>query len=114
VGKLTTHVTDTAQGRPGSGVRVDLYSLDGESGTFISSVVTGADGRPELALMEGEAFRPGTYELVFHIGDYFRGQGLRAAFLELVPVRFGVEDTSGHCHVPLLVSPWSYTTCCEA
>ena len=108
--KLTTHVLDTAQGRPGAGVRIDLYSLDGESGTFIVSAVTNADGRTDRPLLEGGEFRAGTYELVFHVGDYFRGQGMAAAFLDLVPVRFGIEDAGAHYHVPLLVSPWSYST----
>jgi 5-hydroxyisourate hydrolase len=110
VGKLTTHVLDTAHGKPGAGVRIDLYRLDGDAGNHLASVVTNADGRTDKPLAEGEAFSPGTYELVFHVGDYFRREGVKATFIDLVPVRFGIDDGAQHYHVPLLCSPWSYST----
>ena len=108
--KLTTHVLDTAHGRPGRGIRIDLYRLDGDAGSHVGSAVTNADGRTDTPLAEGDDFGPGTYELVFHVGDYFRREGVRAAFLDLVPVRFGVDSGTENYHVPLLCSPWSYST----
>jgi 5-hydroxyisourate hydrolase len=106
VGKLTTHVLDTAQGRPGAGIRIELYRLEGESRALVATGMTNKDGRTDEALLEGDALRAGTYELVFHVGAHFNGEG----FLETVPVRFGIADASQHYHVPLLCSPWSYTT----
>jgi 5-hydroxyisourate hydrolase len=106
MGRLTTHVLDTAQGRPGAGVRVELFRLEGKNGSLVASATTNADGRTDAPLLEGEKFRPGTYELAFHIGAYFKGQG----FLDVVPVRFRIADAAQHYHVPLLCSPWSYTT----
>ena len=106
MGRLTTHVLDTAQGRPGVGIAVELYRLAGETGTLIASATTNRDGRTDAPLLEGAEFRPGTYQLVFHVGAYFKSQ----AFLDAVPVRFKIADASAHYHVPLLCSPWSYTT----
>jgi 5-hydroxyisourate hydrolase len=106
VGKLTTHVLDTAQGKPGAAIEVELWRLDGADWRMVKKVRTNADGRTDAPLLEGEAFRAGTYQLVFHVGEYFRGQG----FLDLVPVRFRIADAAAHYHVPLLCSPWSYTT----
>jgi len=106
VGKLTTHVLDTAHGRPGAGIRLELYRLEGESRALVAQGFTNKDGRTDGALLEGDALRAGTYELVFHVGAHFSGQG----FLEAVPVRFRIADASQHYHVPLLCSPWSYTT----
>ncbi len=106
MGRLTTHVLDTAQGRPGAGIEVKLYRLEGETGTLIASATTNRDGRTDAPLLEGAEFRTGTYQLVFHVGAYFRSQG----FLDAVPVRFKIADASAHYHVPLLCSPWSYTT----
>jgi 5-hydroxyisourate hydrolase len=106
MGKLTTHVLDTAQGRPGAGIAIQLYRLDGESGTLVASATTNRDGRTDLPLLEGEKLRSGTYQLVFHIGAYFNFQG----FLDAVPIRFTIADAASHYHVPLLCSPWSYTT----
>jgi 5-hydroxyisourate hydrolase len=106
VGKLTTHVLDTAHGRPGAGIRLELYRLEGESRALVAQGITNKDGRTDGALLEGGALRAGTYELVFHVGAHFNGQG----FLEAVPVRFRIADASQHYHVPLLCSPWSYTT----
>jgi 5-hydroxyisourate hydrolase len=106
MGKLTTHVLDTAQGRPGAGIPVELYRLEGETGTLVASATTNRDGRTDAPLVEGEKFRAGTYQLVFHVGTYFKSQ----SFLDLVPIRFTVADAAAHYHVPLLCSPWSYTT----
>lgn len=109
--KLTTHVLDTASGRPAAGVNVRLFSL--ENGRhLVASAVTNDDGRVDEPLMEGETFRPGVYELEFSIGDYFAAAGASQAdppFLENVVIRvtLGGDD---HYHVPLLVSPWSYST----
>lgn len=114
MGKLTTHVLDTASGRPGAGVRVELYrmerGLEGDSGTLIATATTNPDGRTDRPLAEGEGLHSGTYQLVFHIGDYFRAQGQGAGFVDAVPVRFVIADNGQHYHVPLLCSPWSYTT----
>jgi 5-hydroxyisourate hydrolase len=112
MGRLTTHVLDTARGRPGAGMRIDLYALDAQR-RLITSIVTNSDGRADRPLIEGEAFAAGRYELVFHAGDYFKGSGLgdgAPAFLEEVPVRFSVASAEQHYHVPLLVTPWSYAT----
>jgi 5-hydroxyisourate hydrolase len=106
MGRLTTHVLDTMNGRPGAGIVVELYRLEGESGTLVASATTNRDGRTDAPLLEGEKFRTGTYQLVFHIGAYFKSQG----FLELVPIRFKITEAAAHYHVPLLCSPWSYTT----
>jgi 5-hydroxyisourate hydrolase len=110
VGKLTTHVLDTAQGRAGAGIRVELFRFEGEAGTLLASTTTNRDGRTDKPLVEGDGFRTGTYQLVFHIGEYFRAQGLAAGFVDVVPVRFGISDAGQHYHVPLLCTPWSYST----
>jgi 5-hydroxyisourate hydrolase len=106
MGKLTTHVLDTAQGRPGAGIRVEVFRLEGETGTLVATAITNREGRTDAPLLEGEKLRSGTYQLVFHVGAYFKSQG----FLDAVPVRFGIADASAHYHVPLLCSPWSYST----
>lgn len=112
-GKLTTHVLDTASGRPAAGLAVTLAQLTSDGVRELGRFVTNADGRMGAPLLEGEAFRPGTFELAFHVGDYFRARGAAASeppFLEVVPVRFGVADADAHYHVPLLVAPYGYTT----
>ena len=112
-GKLTTHVLDTSSGKPGAGLRIDLYRLTGEDRTALKTVRTNDDGRCDEALLTGDDFTPGEYELVFHAGDYFlaAGAGLPSpAFLGKVPVRFGVSAAGQHYHVPLLISPFSYST----
>ena len=112
MGCLTTHVLDTANGRPASNIRVELYNLD-DGRSLITQSVTNADGRLDKAFLEDEAFIKGRYELVFHAGDYFSALGLQLPdppFVEDVALRFGISDTDQHYHVPLLVSPWSYST----
>ncbi|MYL23497.1 hydroxyisourate hydrolase [Halomonas alkaliantarctica] len=113
MGRLTTHVLDTAQGRPGQGIIIDVYRLSGTQRDHLASVTTNDDGRCDAPLLEGEAFTVGEYELVFHAGDYLRRQQQDASeprFLDVIPLRFGVADESQHYHVPLLLSPYGYTT----
>ncbi|KVD06308.1 hydroxyisourate hydrolase [Burkholderia ubonensis] len=113
MGKLTTHVLDTAHGRPGAALKVDLYALDGESRRVIKTVLTNSDGRCDAPLLEGDALAAGEYELVFHAGDYFASLGVKVPeprFVDRVVLRFGIADPGAHYHVPLLVSPWSYST----
>lgn len=114
-GRLTTHVLDTAQGRPAADMFIELWRIETPGGRreLVKTVRTNADGRTGVPLLENEAFMKGVYELVFNVGDYFAEQNLAQAatpFLDLVPVRFGISDNSAHYHVPLLVSPWSYST----
>lgn len=111
-GKLTTHVLDTAHGRPAAGMLVELFRLLSDVRVPIARVHTNADGRTAEPLLAGEAFVPGQYELVFHVGPYFGSLTALATppFLDCVPVRFGLADASGHYHVPLLCSPWAYST----
>ena len=101
---LTTHVLDTMRGRPAAGVKIELWSLDKK--TLIKTVQTNSDGRTDAPLLEGNSMNAGSYELVFFVGDYFGEK----KFLDRVPVRFNISDSSAKYHVPLLVSPWSYTT----
>lgn len=112
MGRLTTHVLDTANGRPGAGMRIDLFAVEPDR-RLVESVETNADGRCDAPLLEGSDFAAGTYELVFAAGAYFRALGAELAdppFLDEVVVRFGIADAGAHYHVPLLVSPWSYST----
>ena len=108
---LTTHVLDTMHGRPAAGLRIELYRLAGSRQRLVD-VVTNDDGRCDAPLLHGEIMVRGEYELVFHVGDYFRATGATEdpPFLDEVPVRFAIADAASHYHVPLLVSPWSYTT----
>jgi 5-hydroxyisourate hydrolase len=103
MGRLTTHVLDTARGKPGAGIRIELYGADG---TKLAETRTNADGRTDAPLLEGDRLGAGAYELVFHVGAYCGAE----AFFERVPVRIKIGDASQHYHVPLLCSPWSYTT----
>jgi 5-hydroxyisourate hydrolase len=112
-GKLTTHVLDTAQGTPAAGMGVRLYRLDGARAALIVEAATDSNGRCPAPLLEGETLTAGRYRLVFAAGDYFRAHGVTLSnppFLDEIAIDFGVADSSAHYHVPLLVSPWSYTT----
>ena len=106
MGRLTTHVLDTARGKPGAGIAVELYRLDNEIGTLVAKATTNRDGRTDAPLLEGASFSAGIYQLVFHLGAYFAREG----FLDVVPIRFTIADAAAHYHVPLLCSPWGYTT----
>lgn len=111
---LSTHVLDTARGAPAAGVRVALYRLAPDGAReLLKEVATNADGRTDGPLLPGPELRRGTYELVFRVGDHFRAAGVALPdppFLDEVALRFGVSDEGAHYHVPLLVSPWSYST----
>jgi 5-hydroxyisourate hydrolase len=109
--RLTTHVLDTANGRPGNGIRVSLFSVDGDR-KLLTTTVTNDDGRTDSPLLDEESFQAGTYELEFAVGEYFAAAGNELAdppFLDDVVIRVSLADNS-HYHVPLLVSPWSYST----
>ena len=111
-GKLTTHVLDTASGRPAAGLAISLYRVSGNSHRKLKEVVTNADGRCDAPLLEGDAFVPGQYELVFFAGDYLRASGAKLPdplFLDQIPIRFGMAEKA-HYHVPLLLSPYGYST----
>src|SRR5215212_2740604 len=110
---LTTHVLDTARGWPAASLRVELFRLDpsGERRSLLKEVRTNADGRTDAPLLGNDELVGGVYELVFAVGEYFAGEGIPdPPFLGRVPVRFGIADPTSHYHVPLLVSPWSYST----
>ena len=112
MGQLTSHVLDTMHGTPAAGIKIDLFSLE-EGRVQVKSIVTNADGRCEQPMLNAEEFKSGQWELVFYVGDYFASKNVSAGdtpFLGEVPVRFGISDSDAHYHVPLLVSPWSYTT----
>ena len=113
MGRLSTHVLDTAKGKPAAGVRIMLYRISGQSHRKIKEVVTNADGRTDAPLLEGKDLTAGSYELVFCAGDYLRASGQAGEgvlFLDEIPIRFGVPDEGGHYHVPLLISPFGYST----
>ena len=113
MGKLSTHVLDTAHGRAAAGMRIDFSVLEGERWRLLKTVTTNADGRTDEPLLAGEAVAVGQYRLVFHVAEYFRGKDValpEPAFLDRVPLRFGIADASQQYHVPLLCSPWSYST----
>jgi 5-hydroxyisourate hydrolase len=116
MGKLSTHVLDTAHGRPGAGVKVELYVVDGSERTLLKQDATNSDGRCSTPLLEGEQLRAGRYELVFAAGDYFAAQGVAQPadpslrFIDRVTIAFGVADPAQNYHVPLVVTPWSYST----
>ena len=104
-GRLTTHVLDTAHGRPAAGIEIELARLTGDDRVVLRRLTTNADGRTDEPLLGDGELSAGEYELVFTVGEYFG-----AGFLDRVPVRFHVDDGEAHYHVPLLVSPWSYST----
>lgn len=112
-GRLTTHVLDTASGKPAAGLSIDLFAVDGDERRAIKSVVTNEDGRVDAPLLAGADLEAGAYELVFHAGDYLRGVGQPLSeppFLDVIPIRFGIADPLAHYHVPLLISPYGYST----
>jgi 5-hydroxyisourate hydrolase len=112
-GYLTTHVLDTALGYPAAGVKIILYRVSGNSHRKIAEAVTNADGRTDAPILSQKGFKTGTYELVFFAGDYLRASGAaeeELLFLDQVPIRFGMSDPNAHYHVPLLLSPFGYST----
>jgi 5-hydroxyisourate hydrolase len=111
-GRLTTHVLDNASGRPAAGLKIALYRLAGGERTLLKTAITNSDGRCDGPLLAGDEFQTGEYELEFKAGDYLRGAGVHLpspAFLDVVPIRFGLAEHS-HYHVPLLISPYGYST----
>jgi 5-hydroxyisourate hydrolase len=111
MGKVTTHVLDIEKGCPAGDLAIELWRIDRGSGkrALLKRVQTNADGRTDHPLLMGEEMAIGVYELVFAVGDYFQG-AIDPPFLDLVPIRFGISDPDGHYHVPLLASPWAYST----
>jgi 5-hydroxyisourate hydrolase len=113
-GKLTTHVLDTAQGCPAKQMTIELWSIDSDrERKLLKTIHTNNDGRTDTPLLADEEFKIGIYELIFSVGDYFAKQTdnlPQPAFLNRVPLQFGIADPNSHYHVPLLVSPWSYST----
>jgi len=111
-GRLTTHVLDTASGLPAAGLKIALYRVSGNSHSKIKEAVTNADGRCDEPLLQGQAFQTGQYELVFFAGDYLRAARVQLPdppFLDQIPIRFGMAEAR-HYHVPLLLSPFGYST----
>ena len=110
--KLTTHVLDVYSGKPGRGIKVDLYHIQNNKREKLKSVTLNNDGRPDKPLVEGSNFKEGQYELVFFVGDYFKKitEVPKIPFLDDVVIKFGISNAKEHYHIPLLVSPWSYST----
>lgn len=116
-GYLTTHVLDTARGSPADGIEILLYRITETGRDTVARAVTNADGRTDAPILPREAFVTGTYELVFHAGAFLRASGLidglagdAPLFLDEIPIRFGMADAAAHYHVPLLLSPYGYST----
>jgi 5-hydroxyisourate hydrolase len=113
MGKLTTHVLDTSAGMPAAGMRVDFAAVGRTGAEPIATVYTNANGRTDAPRLADDTMRVGEFELTFHVAEYFLGQGRELAnppFLDRVPIRFAIADASAHYHVPLLCSPWAYST----
>ena len=113
MGMLTIHVLDTASGQPAAGMRIDFSMLEAGVWRRLRTVRTNADGRTDEPLLAAEAMRAGEFELMFHVAEYFRTRGVmlpEPPFLDRVPLRFGIARSDAHYHVPLLCSPWGYTT----
>jgi 5-hydroxyisourate hydrolase len=113
MGKLSTHVLDVTQGKPAAHVAIELYAVGAQGRTLLKIVVTNRDGRCDAPLLEGDQLRVGQYELVFAAGDYFAGQGIAVPeprFIDRVTIAFGIADPDQNYHVPLVASPWSYST----
>ena len=112
-GYLTTHVLDTARGVPAEGIKIALYRVSGNSHRKIAETVTNADGRTDAPILPQEAFKTGTYELIFFVGAYLSATGQAGdapLFLDEIPIRFGMSDAAAHYHVPLLLSAYGYST----
>jgi 5-hydroxyisourate hydrolase len=111
-GRLTTHVLDTASGMPAAGMAIELFAVSGAAFELLLSAKTNADGRCDAPLLSGRALKRGEYELRFHAGDYLDvlGKVSGRRFLDIVPIRFGIEDEGAHYHVPLLLAPYGYST----
>ena len=114
-GQLTTHVLDTAQGKPAANLLIEVWRCapDGTPAQHLKTTHTNIDGRTDVPLLSGEELREGIYELIFAVGEYFMLQGLTVTappFLDRVPIRFGIADATAKHHVPLLASPWAYST----
>lgn len=112
-GYLTTHVLDTSTGKPAAGVAITLFRLSGTDREKLAEAVTNADGRTDAPILGRDAFAPGSYELIFEAGRYFDAQDVPAEaprFLDSVPIRFGISEADSHYHVPLLLSPFGYST----
>ena len=109
--KLTTHCLDTFSGKPAKGVKVDVYFVSGKR-EKLNSIVLNNDGRADKPLIEGNSFKEGHYELVFFVGDYFKKitNLPKILFLDEIVIKFGISNPNKHYHIPLLVSPWSYST----
>ena len=110
MGRLTTHVLDTARGRPAAGMRIDLFRLEDGAEERVATATTNADGRVDQPLLDGSALIGGVYEIRFEVGAYLQTQADTASFLDVIPVRFTVDAAESHYHVPLLLSPYGYTT----
>ncbi|HRO87720.1 MAG: hydroxyisourate hydrolase [Chiayiivirga sp.] len=113
MGKLTTHILDTAHGGPGAGIAISLFRVEGAQRVALGRFTSNLDGRCDAPLLQGEDFAVGTYELDFAVGEYFAKAGValpQPPFLDVVTLRFGIADAGAHYHVPLLVSPFSYST----
>jgi 5-hydroxyisourate hydrolase len=113
MGKLSTHVLDITQGKPGAGVKVALYAIEGDARTLLKNAVTNQDGRCDAPLLQGDEMKAGRYQLVFAAGDYFAAQGVdlpAPRFVDEVVLAFGIADATQSYHVPLVVSPWAYST----
>ena len=112
MGQLTTHVLDTSAGVPAAGVRIEVYDLTPAAPRLIATMTTGKDGRCAAPLVAGDAFVRGRYGLTYHVAEYFRGRGIalpEPAFMEEAVIRIGIAHANEHYHVPLLISPWSYS-----
>ena len=112
MGQLTTHVLDISAGLPAAGIRIDLHELDAAAPKLIVSTATARDGRCPAALLAGSDFRSGRYLLTFHVADYFRGRGVALSdppFIQEATIRIGIASPEQHYHVPLLITPWSYS-----
>ncbi|MCG9629294.1 hydroxyisourate hydrolase [Vibrio sp. Isolate30] len=113
MGRLTTHVLDTTHGLPGAEIKVELYKVNEDSTEKLATVVTNSDGRTDAPILAGNDFVPGKYQLVFYVADYYKSKDIEldgVPFLDDVVIRFGLDDPDAHYHVPLLVSPYSFST----